>query len=1488
MDEREPQSGNGHRENPGIAGRMAASFIHSPLSPLLLLASIAIGILGLMVTPRQEDPQISVPMVDIMVSYPGVPSEQVASLVARPLERLMSELSGVDNVYSASHRGRALVTVQFDVGEEMESSIVKVHDKLMANRDLMPPGVSEPMVKPKGADDVPVVTLTLWSDEVDDALLRQIALDARQQINDVPDTSQSFVVSGRQEKVRIEVQPERLEGYQVTLDQIAEAVSSANAERSAGRIEQGGLSTSVYTGAFLTGAEDIERLLVAVEDGNPVYLRDVAEVIHGPGELDQFVRHYSGPASEQPDLAPDGATAVTLAVAKKPGSNGVTVANGVLERVAQLKGDVIPDNVGVEVSRNYGQTANEKVNELIFKLFVATFAVTILVGLFLGLRAAVVVLVVIPVVILFTVFSAWVLGYTIDRVSLFALIFSIGILVDDAIVVVENIYRRWLMKRGIDTETSVDAVREVGNPTILATFTVIAALLPMGFVSGMMGPYMQPIPVLGSVAMLFSLVAAFVFTPWLTQRLRPSMAYLEKATEKEHRQAEKLGRFYRTAIPGLADNRVRGYAFLIGVIVVFFLVVSLFMTTDVRVKMLPLDNKPEFQVVINFPEGTALTETATLTHELASELREFDEVVGLQSYVGTASPFNFNGLVRHYYLRDEPWQADIQVQLLNKGDRKRSSHEIATEARARLTPLARAAGARIQVVEMPPGPPVLQSVVAEVYGPDAETRRAVARDLEGMFREAEHVADVDSFLQAPHPVWHFDVDRDKALTRGVTVEAVNRTLETAIGGRVLGDVKAHSLVEPHLIELRLPMATRSDIERLQLLPVPTRQGTTVPLSELGQFVQRAQDEPIYHKNLRPVEYVTGEVVGRLAAPVYGMLEVQDQLADYELPDGSQVQPHWLGPPPNDGSTGFEWAGEWTVTYETFRDMGIAFAIALILIYMLVVWEFGNFVLPGIVMAPIPLTLIGIIPGHWLMNAEFTATSMIGFIALAGIIVRNSILLVDFGRQAVDQGHDVREAMILACQARTRPIIITALALLAGSSVILFDPIFQGMAISLMFGTVVATLLTLLVIPLGCISGRRAFCPTTLTENGEASAVCATGNGNGQAGTASVASGASQGAPSGGSGEAHDLFGPREGGPVTQAVQYAGLYLKCLALAFLEGLRDLALALWRLIRSFLARRGNGGGTPPTGGGSAGGGSKGPVGGPTGDGASGAGSGAAAATPQARSERSSVAATQTGPVAQAPEPESRPKPATTAAPDAEKADAKAVGDAPSSSPRAAKAGSAAAKTAKKATTAQTGASGQSASTTTSRKVAAGKTAPGKTTSGKTTSGKTTSGKTTSGKTTAGKTTAGKTTAGKTTSGKTTAGKTTSGKTTAGKTTAGKTTAGPGTRKKPSSGTAASAKDKAAAATGKTSSGASAAGDARKGHATGTEKNSGTGEAGSTGVNKRAAAASNKNTGGTTRSATTSSKTGRKESGSAPKGGGKSGTPGKGRTRRGIRLK
>lgn len=1069
------------RHSLGIAGMLAKAFIHSPLSPLLLMAFLGMGIIGLIATPRQEDPQISVPMADILVSYPGADAEQVASLIAAPLERIMSEISGVDHVYSASERDHAVVTVQFKVGEAMEDSLVKLYDKLSSHMDIAPPGAQTPLVKPKGADDVPIVTLTFSSNEVEDSTLRLIALDVLQAVSSVPGVNHGFVVGGSSEQLRIEVLPERLAGFGITLDQLAATLRSANSAKGVGNIEQQGRSFKVYTGSFLSNATDVEGLMIGIFSGAPVYVRDVAHVIQGPSETHADVRAW-GKTGE-------GVTAVTLAIAKKSGINGVSVANDILAQMNELKGRLIPDNVAVEVTRNYGDSARTKVNDLLFKLFIATLAVTLLVWLFLGWRAAAVVLIVIPVVLLMTVFMAWVMGYTIDRVSLFALIFSIGILVDDAIVVVENIYRRWLEKGDVDTETSVEAVAEVGNPTILATLTVIAALMPMGFVSGMMGPYMEPIPALGTVAMVVSLIAAFIFAPWLAMRIRPSLANLHVAAHKEHRESERLDRFYRWLLLPMIVQRVKGWGFLIGVIFAFMLSMMLFYTTAVPVKMLPFDNKAEFSVVINLPEGTALTETANLAARMARELRQLPEIKGIQSYAGTASPFNFNGLVRHYYLRQQPWQGDLQIQLVDKKQRKRSSHEIAAAARELLTPLARESGARIAVVEMPPGPPVLQAVVAEVYGPDAETRRAVARHLTEVFEQAQHITDVDNLMQDDYPVWRFVVDDEKALRMGVSVDSINRTLEMAMGGFVLGDVKRGSVLEPTMMVLQLPLEARAEFARLGVIPVSANDGVTVPLAELGRFVPDSQGSVIYRKDLRPLEYVTGDTQGRLGAPIYGMLEVDKMLEGYVTPDGVEIAGQYIGRSETLARSSFEWGGEWTVTYETFRDMGIAFGVALVLIYMLVVWQFGNFLLPAIVMAPIPLTLIGIVPGHWLLGAEFTATSMIGFIALAGIIVRNSILLVDFSRQETERGTSVIDSLIMACKTRTRPILITALALMAGSSVILFDPIFQGMAISLMFGVFVSTILTLVVIPLGCVSGRQAFCPTSIDMHGLRQAVC---------------------------------------------------------------------------------------------------------------------------------------------------------------------------------------------------------------------------------------------------------------------------------------------------------------------------------------------------------------------------------------------------------------
>jgi multidrug efflux pump subunit AcrB len=1062
----------------GIAGYLARAFIESPLSPLLMAATLAVGALALYFTPRQEDPQISVPMIDILIRYPGASAEQVANLAVSPLERLMSEIPGVEHVYSMSERGQGLATVVFYVGEPLGPSIVKVHDKLQSNLDKIPPGVSMPLVKPKSVDDVPVVTITLWSNQLDDAVLRTLAFDVLQRLSEVPDTGEGFVVGGRPTQIRVEVFPEQLSGFGIGLDQVAAAIRGANREEDGGDAEYGDTLFAVSAGSFLRSARDVARLVVGTHFGSPVYVEDVARVFEGPAETEQLVNYFSGPAAGRglPAVEGNGAAAVTVAVAKREGTNGVVVADAVLERLELLKGRVLPAGVHYSITRNYGKTANDKVNELLAAMFWAAVAVSILCWITLGTRPAFVVITVIPLVILITIWSAWVMGFTIDRVSLFALIFSIGILVDDATVVVENIYRRWLHDGETSTATAVDAVREVGNPTIMANLTIFAALLPMGFVSGMMGPYMLPIPILGTSAAFFSVVFAFIFTPWVARVLRPKLRALERAEERERRTQRLIGRMYRPLIEPLIRNQPLAWAFLFSIVAAFFLSCFMFYTKAVTVKMLPFDNKPEFNVVIDMPEGTALPVTANLTWRLARTLRgEIPEVTALQTYVGTVSPYNFNGMVRHYYLRDRPWQADVQVMLVDKGERERSSHKIAEDARERLTPLARESGARISVVEMPPGPPVLQTVVAEIHGPDAAMRREVAEAMTGYFEQVPNLVDVDNYMAARHARWHFMVDTEKAVRRNVSVETILRNVQMAMGGHQLGDVKRGSVLEPVHIVIQVPREARSDIPRLGDLPIQADDGrNVVPLAELGRFERVAEDPLIYRKDLRPVEYVVGEMAGRLGAPIYGMLGVGDILAENPTPDGVVMRGTLTGPPDNDMQSGFEWAGEWVITYETFRDLGLAFAAALVLIYVLLVWEFGSFPQAFVVMAPIPLTLIGIIPGHWLLGAEFTATSMIGFIALAGIEVRNSILMVDFSKNELASGEPIEQAVVNAGHIRFRPIWVTDLTMMAGSFALIFDPIFQGMAISLLFGPVVSTSLTLLVVPLGCLTAHRSF------------------------------------------------------------------------------------------------------------------------------------------------------------------------------------------------------------------------------------------------------------------------------------------------------------------------------------------------------------------------------------------------------------------------------
>ncbi|MCE1237024.1 MAG: efflux RND transporter permease subunit [Hyphomicrobiales bacterium] len=1054
----------------GLAGRTARAFIESPLTPLLLIAFFLIGTLGMLVTPREEDPQISVPMVDVFVAFPGATSSEVANLISEPLERLMSELSGVKHVYSMSREGMSMVTVRFDVGEQMEPSLVKLYDKLYSHMDLIPKGVMPPLVKPKSIDDVPVVTVTLSSASLDLVQLRKLGLDVAQRFKSLPDTGQSFVVGGSPEQVRIEIDPSRLATHGLTLSQVAKVVSAANQRMPAGDVVSGSRWYDVYTGDFLAHGGDIADLVVSVVGGKPIFLRDVATIQQGESEtktiVDDNVRRDDGSFVTRP--------AVTVAVAKKRGTNGVDVAERLNAELAAMRGKLIPSEVSVTVSRDYGATAHDKVSHLIFKLFLVSALVTVLAFVTMGSRPAVIVFVTIPAVLLMSLAVAYVLKFTINRVSMFALVFAIGILVDDAIVVVENIYRRWLASRETSDETTVDAVDEVGNPTILATFTVVAALLPMGFVSDMMGPYMLPIPVLSSAAMIFSLIAAFVFVPWLAARVKPKMAALEKAAAREHRQSEAIARWYGGLIDPIMDSRLLGLITLALIVLSMLAAVALFVIEAVPFKMLPYDNKSELQVVVDMPEGTDLFVTANLARKLGAELQKIPEVEAFQTYVGTASPFNFNGLVRHYYLRSQPWQGDLAVQLLDKEKRARSSHEIATEVRETLTPIAARLGARLTIAEAPPGPPVLAPVVVELYGPTPEIRRKVASDVMAILKKTPTIADVNTYLEAPHDVVQFEVDRMKAGLWGVAVEDVNRELKMATGGFEVGPLAGGADLEQTMIVLQAPLATRVNLGNLSVLPIRSQSGASVPLGELGRFVPRAVTPPIWHKDLRPLEYVTADVVGKLGAPLYGMLAVDAALKDYVTPDGRKISGSYFGRPADTNVSGFKWDGEWEVTYVTFRDMGIAFGAALVLIYILVVAEFRSFLLPLVVMAPIPLTLIGIVPGHWLLGADFTATSMIGFIALAGIIVRNSILLVEFARAKVDEGWSVRDAIVTAGRVRLRPILITALALVIGSMVLLSDPIFQGMAVSLLFGSLVATFLTLVVIPLGCLSSSAYF------------------------------------------------------------------------------------------------------------------------------------------------------------------------------------------------------------------------------------------------------------------------------------------------------------------------------------------------------------------------------------------------------------------------------
>ena len=1065
---------------PGLSGRIAALFIGSKLTPLIILGVLLLGLFAIVATPREEEPQIIVPMADVWLPFPGASAKVVEEQLTKPFERKLSEIKGVEYVYSISRPGGALIIVRFYVGQPMEQSLVDLYDKLMSNQDLLPPGADPFLVKPKDVNDVPIVTLTLSSERYGEFELHRLAEQVLEEVKKVSGTSAGFIVGGRPRELRIQIDPTRLKAYGLTPLQVANVVRGENQALSTGRFDSRNKNFLVETGRFIRSREDLEALVVGVSNQRPVYLRQVAEVTDGPAEATSYVWFGAGEASgvgdeakklsSPPDslpLTPPESPAVTVAIAKQTGMNAVTVAAEVIRKVDEMKGITIPSDVRVTVTRDYGETAQEKANELLWHLLIAVVAVVVFLGVALGPRPALVVSIAIPLTLALTLFTSMMIGYTINRVTLFALIFSIGILVDDAIVVVENTYRHMKMRPRDHHEASVQAVDEVGNPTILATFTVIAALLPMAFVSGLMGPYMRPIPVNASIAMFFSLLVAFIVIPWFCQTCyRPGAAIT--GVDDEGDEQGFAARMYRRLLSPLLAHPFLAYAFLAGVGLLLVGSTLLFYTRHVVVKMMPFDNKSEIQLVIDMPEGTTLEETTRVVQILGRFVKSVPEVRDYQAYVGTASPFNFSGLVRHYYLREQPHEADIQINLVAKHARNAQSHEIAQRIRPPVQAIAREYGANVKIVEVPPGPPVQSVLVAEIYGPDYNRQLAVARDIRSLFDSTSGVVDVDDYIEADHVKYIFTVDRAKAALAGIPSEEIVNTLRMALRGAKVGLVHVPQEKSPVQIVLRLPLAERTGLEHLGEIGLRTTTGGIVQLSELLKMEQTVQDKAIYHKNQKPVVYVVADVGGpgaeKAESPVYGVLGIGKQLEEFRPAEGYQIEQYYASQPWSEDKIAMKWDGEWHITYETFRDMGMAFAVAMLLIYLLIVGQFQSFITPLIIMAPIPLTLIGILPGHWLTGSYFTATSMIGFIALAGIIVRNSILLVDFIQLQERAGVSLSEAVIKAGAIRTRPIVLTAAALMVGAFVIILDPIFQGLAVSLLFGGGVSTVLTLVVIP----------------------------------------------------------------------------------------------------------------------------------------------------------------------------------------------------------------------------------------------------------------------------------------------------------------------------------------------------------------------------------------------------------------------------------------
>ena len=1060
---------------PGIAGRIAHAFIDSKLTLLIVIASLLLGVFAVMMLPREEEPQIKVPMVDVMVSMPGAGAKEVEDRVTRPMEKLLWEIPGVEYIYSTSREGESLAIVRFKVGEDMQTSLVRLNQKLQSNYDKIPHGVSPPLIKAWSIDDVPILSLTFHSAHYDHLMLRRLVAQVDDAVKQVPLVAGTTIIGGEHRQIRVLLDPVKLASRGLSAVGLVPIIQQANRQNFAGDLTGDNHEVIVETGAFLRNAEDVGNVVVGVYVGKPVYLRDVATIVDGGEEPSQYVFFGSGAANgisaDQP--------AVTLAIAKRPGANAITVADEVLKKLDTLKGYIIPSDVQVTVTRNYGRTAEEKSNELLWHMLLAVVSVSFLILLALGWRESLIVLLAIPATLSLTLLVFYLYGFTLNRITLFALIFSIGILVDDAIVVVENIVRHFHLPKNAGRSriaVAVEAVGEVGNPTILATFAVIAAVLPMAFVGGLMGPYMRPIPIGASAAMAFSLAISFIVTPWAAVRVlqwrKKIHAAADHTPDREAASENFFGRMYRGLMNPLIAHAKRRYIFLAALVVLLLGSMALVGVGWVKVKMLPFDNKSEFQIILNMPEGTSLERTAQCAREIAAAVRTEPEVTDYEIYAGVASPFNFNGLVRHYFLRRGANVADLQINLVPKGERKAQSHDIAKRVRPRVAEIAAKYGARVAVAEVPPGPPVLQTLVAEIYGTTEQDRLALAHKVIDIFHNTPGVVDTDWYIEADQPKVEFVIDKEKAALNGISAATIAQTLQIAVGGDSVDLLHVPREREDVNIVLQLPQSSRSNPE--ELLALRVRSGNNpnaplVPLRELVTLKHTIIDKSIYHKNLMPVTYVIGDVAGVVESPVYAILKMDKPLAKLDTKqfggDGSPLKILNYDMPFTDHQPLLKWDGEWHITIRVFRDLGMAFAAVLVLIYILMVGWFKSFLTPLIVMVVIPFSLIGVLPAHGILHAFFTATSMIGFMAGAGIVVRNSIILVDFIEMRLAEGHPLAEAVVEAGMVRFRPIMLTALAVVAGASVILSDPIFQGLAISLMAGSLISMFSAPVAVPL---------------------------------------------------------------------------------------------------------------------------------------------------------------------------------------------------------------------------------------------------------------------------------------------------------------------------------------------------------------------------------------------------------------------------------------